>query len=95
MGGGAPETLLYRRETFVDLTVIGPTGDGLTEAMMPQWREFLASVEGGETFTLDRYGTIAIPVEAKLAMLASEEYMEERVASMRIYKLSFQARLLT
>lgn len=95
LGGGAPETLLQRRETYVDVTVIGPNGDGIPEASMPQWREFLASVEGGEPFIYDRYGTIASPVEPKSAMLSSDGYQERRIDSIRSYTLAFQVRLLT
>lgn len=98
IGGGAPEVLTYRRETFVDVTVLGPLGALLTEAQILQWREFLASVEGGETFTFDRYGTVAVPVEAKTAILASEDYTEERITGVGnagLYKLSCQVRLLT
>ena len=98
MGGGAPEVLTYRRETFVDVTVLGPLGALLTEVQILQWREFLASVEGGETFTFDRYGTIAAPVEPKSAILATTDYSEDRVAGASnagLYKLSFQVRLLT
>jgi hypothetical protein len=94
MGGGRPEVLLMRRETYFDVTVIGPLGEPLTEAQMPQWREFLASVEGGEIFTFDRYGTVAEPVEPKAVMLASEDYTEDRVAQMRRYRLSFRVRVL-
>lgn len=94
MGGGAPEVLFMRREEFFDVTVIGPLGDPLTEAEMPQWREFFASVEGGELFTLDRYGTLISPVEPRSAILSSESYAEARVASMRRYRLSFQVRVL-
>jgi hypothetical protein len=98
MGGGAPEVLTYRRETFVDVTVLGPLGALLTEVQILQWREFLASVEGGETFTFDRYGTVAIPVEPKSAILESTDYTEDRIAGAAnagVYKLSFQVRLLT
>lgn len=95
LGGGAPETLFFRDEKFVGVTILGPTGDGITEALMLQYREFLASVAGGETFTFDRYGTIAAPVESKTAILSSEGYSEERIEKTRLYKLSFQVRLLT
>src|SRR5678816_2434579 len=80
IGGGAPESLTYRRETFIDVTVLGPLGALITESQMLQWREFLASVEGGEIFTFDRYGTFALPVESKSAILDSDSYSEERVA---------------
>lgn len=98
MGGGAPEILTYRRETYIDVVILGPLGALLTEVQILQWREFLASVEGGEAFTFDRYGTIAVPVEAKSTMLTSEGYMEERVAGVAgagLYKLSLQVRLLS
>ena len=98
MGGGAPEVLTYRRETYVDVVILGPLGALITETQMLQWREFLASVEGGEVFTFDRYGTIAAPVEAKSAMLASEDYFDERIAGVGgagLYKLSFKVRLLS
>jgi len=97
MGGGAPEVLTYRRDTFIDVTVLGPLGALLTEAQMPQWREFLASVEGGELFTFDRYGTIAAPVEPANAILETTDYTEERIVgagNAGSYKLSFKVRLL-
>jgi hypothetical protein len=98
MGGGAPEVLLYRRETFIDVTVLGPIGALLTEVQILQWREFLASVEGGEAFTFDRYGTIAVPIEPKSAILETPDYSEERIAgagNAGLYKLSIKVRLLT
>lgn len=94
MGGGAPEVLLRRRDAFIDVSVIGPLGEPLTEEQIPQWREFLASVEGGEPFVFDRYGTVAVPVELLTVMLASESYAEERVASRRLYKLAFQVKVV-
>lgn len=98
MDGGAPEILTFGREVFVDVTVLGPLGALITEAQMLQWREFLASVEGGETFTFDRYGTVASPVEAKTAMLMSDEYTEERIVGIGnagFYKLMFKVKLLS
>lgn len=89
IGGGAPEVLLHRREVYLDVRTTS-----LEEAVMPQWREFLASVEGGELFTFDRYGTIAAPVEPKSVMLVSDDYREAREFMFR-YRLSFQVRLLS
>ena len=89
MGGGAPEVLLHRRETLIQIT----TGY-ISEAQIAQWREFLASVEGGETFTLDLLGTVAAPDDPVSAMLASEEYTEMRVGDSSSYQLSFSVRLL-
>lgn len=103
MGGGSPEVLLDRRETYLDLSVLGPNGQLLTDApsLFPmagnllQYREFLASVEGGEQFSFDQYGTVAVPDVVRQAMLASEDYVEERIGPMRLYRLSLQLRMLT
>lgn len=94
MGGGAPEVLLQRREVFYDVMVLGPNGELLTEEMMPQWREFLASVEGGESFTMDRYGSLASPDNPETVVMASTDYDEERVGSVRLYKIGFKVRVL-
>lgn len=88
MGGGTPEVLLHRREVFIDVRTTS-----LEEAVMPQWREFLASVEGGEAFVFDRYGSIAAPVEPKSVVLASDNYSEAREFMFR-YRLSFRVRLV-
>jgi len=89
LGGGAPEVLLHRRDT-----VIAVTTGYITEAQIAQWREFLASVEGGETFTIDLLGTVAVPVDPLSVMLESEEYTEMRVGDSESYQLSFSVRLL-
>jgi hypothetical protein len=91
LGGGAPEIMNYRDEKYL---VVG-TGI-IQEANLLQWREFLSSVSGGEVFTFDRYGTNAAPVEAKSAILASEQYAEVREGSLYPgrYRLSFSIRLL-
>lgn len=92
MGGGAPEVLNYRDEQYVDVAT-----SIVAEALLAQWREFLASVSGGESFSFDRYGTTASPIEAKTVMLASEDYIEQRegTAYPGRYRFSFQVRLLT
>jgi hypothetical protein len=97
MDNVAAEVVLYRQEVFIDLTVLGPDGALITEALMRQYREFLASVSAGELFIFDRYGTIASPVEPKNAQLSSDDYKEERIAgtgASGLYKLSFKVRLL-
>jgi len=88
LGGGAPHVLLNRREVEFRLST-----DVLTEAELPQWREFFASVEGGEEFTLDRYGTIAAPVEPKQAVLSSESYEEQRLGG-QLYRIAFSVLIL-
>jgi hypothetical protein len=82
-----PEVLLHRRETHFEMLT-----DILTEAELPQWREFLASVAAGESFTLDRYGTLAAPVEARQAVLASDDYSEKRLGG-QLYRIAFSARV--
>lgn len=89
LGGGPPETLLHRREIFLDVRTTS-----LEEVVMPQWREFLASVEGGESFTFDRYGSLATPVEPKTVELASDSYAEAREFMFR-YRISFRVRVLS
>jgi hypothetical protein len=92
------ETLTFGREVFIDVVALGPLGALITEAQMLQWREFLASVEGQETFTFDRYGTLAAPVEPRVAQLDSADYIEERIAGVGnagLYKLAFRVKLLS
>jgi len=89
IGGGGPETLFHRHEEYMDvLTEI------LTAAQLLQWREFLASVAAGETFTFDPYGTIAVPDDPRPAVLASEGYKPQRVGMTMQYRVPFRARLL-
>lgn len=91
IGGGAAE-VLFR---FSD-----PTVDVLTEILsessqVPQFREFLASVAGGEVFTIDRYGTVAAPVDPRQAQLESVGYDEKRVMTTMQQRIPFTVRLLT
>ena len=89
LGGGAPEVLLHRRDT-----VLAVTTGYISEAQIKQWREFLASVEGGETFTIDLLGTVAAPVDPVSVMLESEEYTEMRAGDSTSYQISFSVKLL-
>jgi hypothetical protein len=91
IGGGLPEMIVYRSEAEIQVT----TGI-VDETNLKQWREFLASVEGGETFTFDRYGTAASPIEAKTAILESESYSEAREGTLYPgrYRIGFTVRLL-
>lgn len=91
IGGGAPEVLNYRSEVYVD--VLTEILDEATQ--VPQVREFLASVQAGEVFIFDRYGTIAAPVDPRQAMLSSEKYAEQRVMTSLRQRIPFQVRLLT
>ena len=90
LGGGAPEVLFHSR-----VELVGVRTDFITEAQIKQWREFLASVEGGETFTFDRYGTVAAPVDPRTAMLESADYSEDRLRGKMTYQLSLKIRILS
>ena len=90
IGGGAPEVLLNRSESTIDVTT-----QLLSDAQLLQWREILASVAAGEIFTFDPYGTIASPIEPHQAMLESEQYTEARLDVLMLYRISFTVRLLT
>jgi hypothetical protein len=88
LGGGAPEVLLHRSEVVHKFQT-----DILIETELPQWREFLGSVAAGELFTIDRYGTIASPVEPKQAVLDDDDYEEQRLGG-QLYRIAFSARIL-
>ncbi len=84
---GKKETLFQRRLTTYDLQV--GVIDG---ADFPQWREFLASVMGGETFTFDAYGTIASPDDPVLARLAGDPTYT-RIDNLEKYLIAFKVEL--
>jgi len=54
--GGDPETIYLRVDRSWDLLTVP-----FDRADLPQWEEFFASVEGGELFTFDAWGTVAVP----------------------------------
>lgn len=87
--GGAVETILQRREVFWELN-----SGRLLEADLPQWREFLASVEVGESFTFDPYGTLAAPDAPFACLLESENYAEDRIGVTRRYIIPLRFRRL-
>lgn len=92
IGPSAPEVIYWRTEKFVRVQ----TGL-IQEAALPVWEEFLASVQGGETFLFDRYGTVASPIEQKTCILSSPDISEERDGPLYPgrYRVSFDVRLLT
>jgi len=53
--GGAVETVLKRATDMHMITIIWPHEEN------EQLQEFIYSIAGGETFTIDPYGTIATP----------------------------------
>lgn len=62
------------------------------EADFDHFRQLLDSVDGGEFFTFDPYGTIAVPVLALNVILTSKGYKEKRV-SQRYLSASFTVRV--
>lgn len=84
---GVVETLRYRREGFwqVELTPI-PKAD------LPRWREILHSVDGGEGFTFDPYGTIAVPDKPLSCDLVADSYVERRESYSSYFTIAFRVR---
>ena len=60
---------------------------------LDDFRQFLDSVDGGETFTFDPYGTFASPVAAQTAVLSSKGYKEKRT-NQRWLSVSFTVRIV-
>ncbi|MDH4274623.1 MAG: hypothetical protein OEW08_06265 [Gammaproteobacteria bacterium] len=63
----------------------------VTQANLPIWEEFLASVEGNETFTLDPYGTVAVP-DKPVTVEITDTPRIERIKSLMAYYASFSVR---
>lgn len=87
--GGSVETLFNRQDTFYRLN----TGY-YTETEMKNWREFLDSVAGGETFNIDVYGTVASHVNVFSAILESANYSESRRGTLFTYSVAFEVKQL-
>lgn len=56
----------------------------------PLFREFLDSVESGETFTLDPYGTLSAPSEPTQVTLTGRNYSEDVPDLMVVQHYQFQ-----
>jgi hypothetical protein len=87
--GGATETILHRRDVFWDINS-GP----ISESALGQWREFLASVEGGEQFSFDPSGVHGAPAAAFPVMLDMDKYQEDRLSTSLLYGITFRLREL-
>lgn len=96
--GGSTETIFQRtEEKWAVKTSI------LEESDIPQWRELLKSVAGGETFTFDPYGTTSVGADglrtttaddAKSVIMDSDSWSEERESSTRMYRVSFTVKVV-
>ncbi len=85
--GGQSETLRYRQTITWDITTTRISG-----ANMPLLREFLDSVDGGEVFTFDPYGTAAAPDNPVNCKLDSNGYSETRHGGTDSFRVSFRVR---
>lgn len=87
--GGVTEVLRYRHDTFWQLTA-----SMVLHTNLILWREFYHSVDGGEPFTLDAYGSLAAPDNPISVMLDGNSYVEDRVNESMFYNITFRAREL-
>lgn len=63
----------------------------VNQADLPWWEEFLASVEANETFTLDPYGTLAVP-DKPVTVEMTDAHKVDRVKALMQYLISFTVR---
>lgn len=82
---GQQETVLTRIDNRISIAL-----SEFPRTMLPQIREFIHSVAGGETFTVDAYGSAAIPDDPLMVQLASTRVKEQRVGTSEFFRLSFQ-----
>ena len=84
---GWTETIRDRTDEMYKITTVP-----VLEADFDHFRQFLDSCDGGQYFTLDPYGTNAVPVQAMNVILESKGYKEKRV-SQRYISVSFTVRV--
>lgn len=63
------------------------------EAAFPDFRQFLDSVDAGEQFTFDPYGTLSVPVLVLTCKLVNKGYKEKRVSE-RYLSTAFEVRVV-
>lgn len=85
--GGAMEVLKHRSEVTWSVTLEPAWGDQLALV-----REFLASTEGGELFTMDLYGDSSAPKAVKRLDEGYDEqiFMRRGAESLDAFTVSFQ-----
>ena len=84
---GIIESLRFRHTYFWDIVT-----DWIPLAQMPQWREFIHSVDAREGFQFDLKGTIAVPVSAINVTLESVDYEEQRRSVFDDFQLRLRLR---
>lgn len=85
---GSVESILLRSEKHFSCQSESIDPRSLIEAQM---LEFLASVENGEIFTFDRYGTIAVPDNPVSCLMVSKTFPEAEQAK-KFHKYRFVIR---
>lgn len=86
--GGASETRRDRTDVFHSVTT-----SPVLEAAFDDFRQFLDSVDGGEPFTLDPYGTLASPVQPLTVERSDRGYKERRIQH-RYLSATFTVRVI-
>jgi len=86
---GNTETIVHRRENFFSIVsqVLDTTGTNYD-----QFIEFLDSCESGESFTFDRTGSVATPVDQLTARLTGDGYTEQRLSNITDRRIAFRIR---
>lgn len=84
---GVRETLFNNREEIWSVSL-----KPVLIANMGQIREFIESVMGGESFTFDPYGSVAVPDNPLSCTLESKSYQESEIDFTGYVRVSFQIR---
>ena len=85
---GLVETLFFREIELWQIATIE-----LTDAEMLYWLEFLASVRAGESFSLDVYGTVAVPDNLIQCRLDGDPGIS-RISTLNLFTVSIKARVI-
>lgn len=80
------ETLRFHHERFLSVKTLY-----IDEVDLENWQEWFQSVDGGEAFTYDPTGTIAVPVAPILVQLVGDTYVEEQITFHRA-SIAFRVR---
>lgn len=83
---GTPEAYVHAAQLEYDVA-----SDLVLLAARPNWREFFSSVLGGERFTIDFTGTIAVPGTAIAVWLVSDSVSEPQIGGIGV-KYRFKAK---
>ena len=87
---GKTETWLQRIDRYVSFQTI-PIDE--SSNLYFSMREFLSSVAGGETFTIDYFGSVAVP-DNPITLILDSVSPVQRLKSLRYKTFSFKARLI-